>query len=55
MNIITEQNIDTIANRIKKQGGILDVEPADMPWGVRLFRLKDPDGYKLTISSPCPA
>jgi uncharacterized glyoxalase superfamily protein PhnB len=55
LNLTTEQNIDKIASRIKEHGGILDVEPADMPWGVRLFRLKDPDGYKLTISSPRPA
>jgi len=55
LNIITEQNIDKTANRIKELGGILDTEPADMTWGVRLFRLKDPDGYKLTISSPRPA
>ena len=55
LNITTEQNIDKIANRIKELGGTLDTEPADMPWGVRMFRLKDPDGYKLAISSPRPA
>jgi uncharacterized glyoxalase superfamily protein PhnB len=55
LNIITEQDIDKTANRIKELGGVLDTEPADMPWGVRLFRLKDPDGYKLSISSPRPA
>ena len=50
--ITTEQNIDAIANHIKKQGGTLESEPADMPWGARVFRLKDPDGFKLVISSP---
>jgi len=55
LNLITEQDIDKTANRIKELGGVLDTEPADMPWGVRLFRLKDPDGYKLAISSPRPA
>ena len=54
LNIITERDIDKTANRIKELGGVLDAEPADMPWGVRLFRLKDPDGYKLSISSPRP-
>ena len=52
MNITTDQNIDQVAKRIKEHGGILDTEPADMPWGARVFRLKDPDGYKLTISTP---
>ena len=55
LNITTDQNVDKIANRIKEHGGTLESEPADMPWGVRLFRLKDPDGYKLAISSPRPA
>ena len=55
LNITTEQNIDKIANRIKELGGVLEKEPADMPWGSRMFRLKDPDGYKLAISSPRPA
>ena len=55
LNLITEQDIDKTANRIKELGGVLDTEPADMPWGVRLFRLKDPDGYMLAISSPRPA
>ena len=55
LNITTDQNIDKIANQIKEHGGILESEPADMPWGSRLFRLKDPDGFKLAISSPRPA
>ena len=55
LNITTDQNVDKIANRIKEHGGTLESEPADMPWGSRLFRLKDPDGFKLAISSPRPA
>ena len=50
LRISTEQNIDELANRIKKRGGILDSEPADMPWGARIFRLKDPDGYRISVS-----
>ena len=51
LQINTEQNIDEVAKRIKQRGGSLDSEPADMPWGARMFRLRDPDGFKLTISS----
>ncbi len=47
----TVQEVDQIARRIKEQGGTLDSEPADMPWGVRMFRLRDLDGFKLAISS----
>jgi uncharacterized glyoxalase superfamily protein PhnB len=52
LRITTDQSVDEIANRIKELGGTLDSEPADMPWGARIFRLRDPDGFKLTISSP---
>ena len=47
----TQQSIDEVAARIQAAGGTLATEPADMPWGVRMFRLVDPDGYKLVISS----
>jgi uncharacterized glyoxalase superfamily protein PhnB len=48
---ITSQSVDDIADRVKAHGGSLDTEPADMPWGVRMFRLRDPDGFKFAISS----
>jgi uncharacterized glyoxalase superfamily protein PhnB len=47
----TTQSIDAIAAGIKARGGQLATEPADMPWGARVFRLVDPDGYKLSIST----
>ncbi len=46
----TPQSVDAVANRIKQSGGTLVTEPADMPWGARVFRLVDPDGFKLVIS-----
>jgi uncharacterized glyoxalase superfamily protein PhnB len=49
--ITTAQNIDELATRIKAAGGTLETEPTDMPWGARLFRLKDPDGFRLVIAS----
>jgi len=51
LQITTAQSVDDIANRIKSLGGTLESEPADMPWGPRVFRVKDPDGFKLVISS----
>ena len=51
LQLMTTQNIDEIAQRIRTLGGTLDSEPTDMPWGARMFRLRDPDGYALTISS----
>jgi uncharacterized glyoxalase superfamily protein PhnB len=49
--ITTSQNVDDLARRIKAAGGTLDSEPTDMPWGARVFRLRDPDGFRLAISS----
>jgi uncharacterized glyoxalase superfamily protein PhnB len=47
----TAQNVDDIARRITERGGTLDSQPADMPWGARVFRVRDPDGFKLVIAS----
>jgi len=51
LQFITSQSVDEIADRIKRHGGSLDTEPADMPWGVRAFRVRDPDGFRFAISS----
>lgn len=51
LQFITSQSVDEIADRIKAHGGALETEPADMPWGVRSFRVRDPDGFKFAISS----
>jgi uncharacterized glyoxalase superfamily protein PhnB len=53
--ITTAQNVDQIAKRIKEAGGALESEPTDMPWGARIFRLRDPDGFMLAISSERPS
>lgn len=55
LQITTDQNVDEMAKRIKQLGGTLELEPVDMPWGARVFRLRDPDGFKLTISSAARA
>ena len=47
----TAQNIDELAAGIKARGGVLEGEPVDMPWGARVFRISDPDGFKMAISS----
>ncbi len=52
LSLTTEESVDDIAARIKARGWTLDSEPEDKPWGARLFRLRDPDGYRLSITSP---
>ena len=51
----TDQDVDRLADGIKARGGSLDQEPRDEEWGARAFTVVDPDGYKITISTPIKA
>jgi uncharacterized glyoxalase superfamily protein PhnB len=51
MQLITPHDIDALAAHAKEHGVTLATEPATMPWGKRMFRLQDPDGFRYTISS----
>jgi uncharacterized glyoxalase superfamily protein PhnB len=51
LQISTTQNVDELARRIQERGGSLEMEPKDMPWGARVFRVRDPDGFRWTISA----
>jgi uncharacterized glyoxalase superfamily protein PhnB len=52
LQITTPQDIDAIAARIEGGGWSLDTKPVTAPHGARICRLRDPDGFRLTISSP---
>lgn len=51
LQLTSRQSVDEVAARIKRNGGAIDTEPADMPWGPRMFRMHDLDGYKFNVSS----
>ena len=51
LQITTKQSVDDLAGRIKGAGGTLDLEPTTMPWGARVLRLHDPDGFRFAITS----
>ncbi len=51
LQISTHQSVDTIAAEIQKHGGVLDTEPTTAPWGPRIIRFRDPDGFRFTLSS----
>ena len=55
LQITTSQHAEEIASRLKAYGSSLDTEPTRMPWGVTVLRVRDPDGFRLTISSTQPA
>ena len=52
INVATPADVDAAAARIKAAGGTLLDDPADRPWGVRMFQFKDLDGFKLGVSTP---
>ena len=51
LQFTTTDDIDALAARAREAGATLDTEPMDA-WGARVFRLRDPDGFKLVFSSP---
>lgn len=51
VSFITAQKVDDVAARLKKAGYSLLSEPTNMPWGSRAFRVADPDGFLIGISS----
>lgn len=50
LQFTTAQDIDALAEAIKQRGGWLEAEPKQES-GVRVMRLRDPDGFRLVISS----
>jgi lactoylglutathione lyase len=52
INVQSAADVDAAAARIKAAGGTLVDEPADRYWGVRMFQFRDPDGFKMGISTP---
>ena len=51
LQLTTSQDIDGLAERALRAGATLDTPP-ESAWGVRVFRLRDPDGFRWVISSP---
>jgi uncharacterized glyoxalase superfamily protein PhnB len=50
LQFTTARNIDEYAALVRERGGTLESGPMDV-MGARAFRLRDPDGFKLVISS----
>jgi uncharacterized glyoxalase superfamily protein PhnB len=51
LQLTNSQDLDAIARRIEAAGTALDTPPTDTPFGARVFRVRDPDGFKLVFSS----
>jgi uncharacterized glyoxalase superfamily protein PhnB len=49
--ITIRQSVDAVAAELKRHGAVLDTEPTTVPWGARIIRFRDPDGFRYTLSS----
>jgi uncharacterized glyoxalase superfamily protein PhnB len=52
IGVATPADVDATAARLKAAGHELIDEPADRPWGARMFQFRDLDGFKLGVSTP---
>jgi catechol 2,3-dioxygenase-like lactoylglutathione lyase family enzyme len=50
--VVRVDDVDVTYNRLRAAGVRFEAPPADQEWGMRQAWLRDPDGYRVTISSP---
>jgi catechol 2,3-dioxygenase-like lactoylglutathione lyase family enzyme len=50
--VLEVPDLDVALAAVRAAGHDLAEEPIDRPWGLRDFRLTDPDGYYLRITTP---
>jgi uncharacterized glyoxalase superfamily protein PhnB len=51
LQFTTDQDIDAIAARVTAHGTTFATPPTELPWGARVFRVRDPDGFLLVITT----
>ncbi|HKG64128.1 MAG TPA: VOC family protein [Solirubrobacteraceae bacterium] len=49
--VLEVDDLDVAHAAVRSAGHMLAEEPADRPWGLRDFRLADPDGYYIRITT----
>ncbi len=52
--VLEVEDLDVALAAARAAGHPLTEPPQDRPWGLRDFRLADPDGYYLRITTPAP-
>jgi len=54
IQITTRQDIEALAHHVVEAGALLETQLTATPWGMKIFRVRDPNGFLFTISSPLP-
>ena len=47
---IVVDDVDRVHANLKERGVTFEDAPADMPWGHRVARLRDPEGRSITLA-----
>jgi lactoylglutathione lyase len=50
--VLETPDLDALYERVRRSGYPLAAPMQDRPWGLRDFRVADPDGYYLRITTP---
>ncbi len=50
--VVGVDDVDAAYDRLRAAGITFDSRPEDQPWGARHVWLRDPDGYRLSLSGP---
>ena len=50
--VLETPDLDALYERVRRSGHPLAAPMQDRPWGLRDFRVTDPDGYYLRITTP---
>ena len=45
------EDVDHLATQAERAGAVVELAPADMFWGDRLARFRDPDGYSWSFAT----
>ena len=53
--VLETTDLDTLYERVQRSGWRIAAPMQDRPWGLRDFRVTDPDGYYLRITTPMTA
>ena len=49
---LTPDDVDRAHDALAAKGAEVIFPPRDAPWGVRMFMLKDPNGFLIEVSKP---
>jgi uncharacterized glyoxalase superfamily protein PhnB len=49
--LVTEQELEPLAQRVKEAGIAFESKLAPLPWGPMGFTVRDPDGFRVTVAN----